>query len=268
MNDILLYENIPAIDKNFQVKIEYGENRNGLNPHWHEHLELLFFVGDGCEMCCDGEKIRVYKDDLVVVNSNEIHSFTSPGTVEHFFVLIWPEFFKDVDFENVILKMCVRNDSFVKQCILNMYREYTEKGTGYDMQIKAYAYSLMAHLKKNYTKEIISERDLKLKNTKMTHLNEILDYISKNYKENITTASIADRCYLNKSYLCRFFKKNMGMSLTEYINKIRVEKAAVLLKNTDESITDIALNVGFSDLNYFSRIFKKVMNCTPKEYKK
>ena len=75
-------------------------------------------------------------------------------------------------------------------------------------------------------------------------------------------------CFLSESYLCRFFKNAMGVSITSYINKIRVEKAAILLKNTDESVTDIAFNVGFSDLNYFSRTFKKIMNCTPKEYKK
>lgn len=268
MNDILLYEKVPVIERNFPVKIQFAKNYKGLHAHWHEHLELLLFVGEGCDVNCNGENIRALKDDLIIVNSNEIHSFSSNDVVEHFYILIWPEFFEDIDFENIILTTHIKKDAFVKECILNIYEEYVNKKPGYDMQIKAYAYSLMAYLMRNYTKERISEHDMTLKKARIKRLDKILKYISDNYQEDITTAKIAKMCFLSESYLCRFFKNAMGVSITSYINKIRVEKAAILLKNTDESVTDIAFNVGFSDLNYFSRTFKKIMNCTPKEYKK
>ena len=58
------------------------------------------------------------------------------------------------------------------------------------------------------------------------------------------------------------------MSPISYINKIRIEKAAALFKNSDRSITEIAMEVGFDDSNYFSRIFKKQMGMSPREYKK
>jgi AraC-like DNA-binding protein len=59
----------------------------------------------------------------------------------------------------------------------------------------------------------------------------------------------------------------MGMPPTQYLNGYRVEKAQTLLKNTDRSITDIALAVGFDDASYFARIFKKQTGMTPREYK-
>ena len=59
----------------------------------------------------------------------------------------------------------------------------------------------------------------------------------------------------------------MGMPPMQYVNSYRIEKAQTLLKNTDRSITDIALAVGFDDASYFARIFKKQTGMTPREYK-
>lgn len=268
VNDMLLYENVPSIERNFPVKIEYEKGNNLLRPHWHEHLELLLFVGDGCNFCCNGENVKVSKNDFIVVNSNEIHSFSAEGAVEHFYILIWPKFFEDIDFENIIIETHIKKDSFIKECVLNMYNEYKQKKAGYDMHIKAYAYMLTGYLMRNYKKERLTENDIIQKRTKIKRLDKIFEYISENYRGNITTAQIAKMCYLNESYLCRFFKKATGITLLSYINEYRIEKAAVLLRNTEENITNVALNAGFSDLNYFSRIFKKNMGCSPKEYRK
>jgi hypothetical protein len=67
---------------------------------------------------------------------------------------------------------------------------------------------------------------------------------------------------------CRFFKKMTGRSALAYVNEYRIEKATVLLTKTDEPIGEIAESVGFDDLNYFSRVFKKVKKCSPGEYRK
>ena len=64
------------------------------------------------------------------------------------------------------------------------------------------------------------------------------------------------------------FKAATGVKLTEYINKYRVDKAATLLLNSDDSVSDIASKVGFDNLNYFDRIFKRYKKLSPKKYKK
>lgn len=69
--------------------------------------------------------------------------------------------------------------------------------------------------------------------------------------------------HLSEGYFCNVFKETMGMTATEYINGLRVKRAADLLTATDMSVTEAALCSGFSDLNYFSRVFKKQMGVTP-----
>ena len=78
---------------------------------------------------------------------------------------------------------------------------------------------------------------------------------------------LADMLYLNEPYFCRLFKNATGQSVMTYINSLRIEKASVLLENSAASITDVALQVGFDDLNYFSRTFKRFMKVTPMQYR-
>ena len=96
----------------------------------------------------------------------------------------------------------------------------------------------------------------------------MLQYIENNYREKITTKDIAAYCFITEEHLCRFFKKTVGKTVVEYITQYRVEKAAVLLINTDETVGNIAASVGFEDINYFSRIFKRIKGMTPREYRK
>ena len=76
------------------------------------------------------------------------------------------------------------------------------------------------------------------------NFNAIVDYIKNHYKESITLKSVADKFYMNSSYLSRIFKKNTGFSFNEYVNYQRIFSAQDLLKNTTKQITDIAISVG------------------------
>ena len=73
---------------------------------------------------------------------------------------------------------------------------------------------------------------------------------------------------MNSQYFCRYFKENLGKTATEYINEVRVEKAAEALIETDEKIINIAQNSGFENMGYFIRRFKKEKGVTPSEYRK
>ena len=99
-------------------------------------------------------------------------------------------------------------------------------------------------------------------------MGDILLYISQHYQSKLTTAELAEHFHLTEHYFCCLFKKETGQSPIDYINKYRIEKAGILLKNTDKNITDIAQQVGFDDSNYFSRIFKKYNGVSPRYYRK
>ena len=93
-------------------------------------------------------------------------------------------------------------------------------------------------------------------------------YIKEHYHEPITLDILATHLGLNKSYLCTIFKKATKDSFCNYTNTVRIEESKKLLKNTSQSMTDIALSVGFSSASYFNTIFKKLEGKTPLEYRK
>ena len=79
---------------------------------------------------------------------------------------------------------------------------------------------------------------------------------------------ISREFYLTPSYLCDIFKKYTGCTITGYLLKIRMEKASGMLLNTNLSLVEIAAQVGYSDYNYFSRLFKRYFNISPNAFRK
>ncbi|MEB9686072.1 AraC family transcriptional regulator [Bacillus thuringiensis serovar pingluonsis] len=94
-----------------------------------------------------------------------------------------------------------------------------------------------------------------------------LDYISKNIYNKINLNTIAKSIKLNASYLSNIFKKEVGISLSEYIQKERVEEAKKLLTLTTYTLVDICTWLNFNDQSYFTKVFKKFTNMTPKQYR-
>ena len=96
----------------------------------------------------------------------------------------------------------------------------------------------------------------------------IKQFIRLNYSSSLSLSEIAKALHINASYASRLFSSKYGKTITEYITHVRIEHAKNLLTTTDVSIGNIALNVGFEDVNYFSRLFKKHTGCSPCKYRK
>lgn len=92
-------------------------------------------------------------------------------------------------------------------------------------------------------------------------------YISQNFHTNITLENVANYVHLHPSYFSTMFKQSIGSSFKEYINMVRIEESKRLLTNTDFSIIDIAIAIGFEDQSYFSKVFKKYTGMTPKQFR-
>lgn len=95
---------------------------------------------------------------------------------------------------------------------------------------------------------------------------EILKFVKEHYNENLTLNLLSKRFYLDNSYLSRTFSKNLGMTFTEYKQKLQISKAMELL-DRGCSINETAQEVGFNDVRYFFRVFKKIVGTTPNQYK-
>jgi len=97
---------------------------------------------------------------------------------------------------------------------------------------------------------------------------KVQDYIHEHYKEDINFQELADRIGVSYSYLRRLYNENLNMSMTDYLNTYRIEKAKNLIKNSNLTLQKIAESVGYSNLQSFKRYFKKYEGITPSEYKK
>lgn len=94
-----------------------------------------------------------------------------------------------------------------------------------------------------------------------------IGYMKEHLQEKITLGEIAQYCYLSTYHFSHLFKKEVGMSFVDFLNKLRIEKAVHFLETTDLPIKLIAARTGFQDTNYFSRKFKMVTNLSPTEYR-
>lgn len=92
-------------------------------------------------------------------------------------------------------------------------------------------------------------------------------FMENNYNKPITLPDIADAVNLNPSYFSRLFKKENGLSVTEYLTQFRLEKAKELLKDNSLRLRDVAESIGFNDISYFSNTFKKYTGMSPTEYR-
>jgi len=95
-----------------------------------------------------------------------------------------------------------------------------------------------------------------------------LQFINQHYPDKLSLTSVAATLHTNPSYLSMLFKKNLGMTFTEHLNQTRVGKSCSLLTSTTLSLSEIASRCGFEDQSYFSKVFKKQMGVSPKEYRK
>ena len=100
------------------------------------------------------------------------------------------------------------------------------------------------------------------------HVNRIKRYVMDNLTERLSIKEIADEVHLAPQYVCTLFKKNMGMTIVEYIDRERIDLAKRLMLISDSRLYEIAEQCGFSDYNYFSSIFKKFAGISAREYRK
>ena len=95
----------------------------------------------------------------------------------------------------------------------------------------------------------------------------VLAYIDRNYMHHLTLNDVSQSVYLNRTYICQLFTKNLGISFVGYLEQLRISKAQELLCATTMSTSEIAKQVGYSGVGYFSKVFKKRLGVTPQQYR-
>ncbi len=117
--------------------------------------------------------------------------------------------------------------------------------------------------------QLASKKYLKIRFTTGNKRIAILhEYLMNNYREDVNLKRLAGLVNMTEGSLCRFFKMNMGITIFEYLNQIKIEFACKLLMDHDLSIMEVCLDSGFNNLSHFNKQFKKTNGATPSEYRK
>ena len=124
--------------------------------------------------------------------------------------------------------------------------------------------NLQYHMVIDYTTLV---HDIKKGDRYDKFMRNVTSYIREHLTDEFSVDQMAKDLYLSRSYLSTKFKKETGMTLSQYMQEQKIEKAKSLLKTTDRSILEIATYLGFSSQGYFQNVFKKCTGMTPKDYR-
>lgn len=126
----------------------------------------------------------------------------------------------------------------------------------------------LGKLIESYIRMLLDKVSAGTYNSRNTLIENVKYYIELNLDYDIKLSQVAKTFHYNEQYLGRLFIKCTGYTFNEFVNLLRISKASTILKTTKKSIVDIALDVGFNNVTYFNRLFKKKFDCTPTQYRK
>ena len=246
----------------------------------HPFYELLFVSGGKLNVESESYSGLLEKNQMIIHRANEFHSLKCIGNNMPTVIIIGFDC-KGTDIERFSIPYRL-DDSEVKKLA-----EIVKEGRNvfappynvpvYDMKKKKDSpfgseqllknlleYFLISLLRRSKNEIVQEER---VENAKLS-ASEIISYIDVNYKEKITLDELAFIFRTNRSTLCKEFKSGTGKTITEYVADKKLLRAMDKIKNTDKTFTEIAEDLNFESIHYFTRFFKKMTGVSPKEFRK
>ena len=256
--------------------IDERHARYDMPYHWHEEVEILHVLTGEFPLVIDGSACRLRAGDVAYIASGRLHGGTPEGCVYECVVfdmrLLLKSndhcrgFISDVISRKVDVSAYLPNGSRVtRHTILPMFEALREHSDGYALitlgclfQFVGEAYKLRAYTLHDAPPTSEARSVLKLK--------KVFELIESRVANPPTLSELSACVGMSPKYFCRFFKQATHRAPMDYISFYRIELACYEMAATEKNVTEIALDVGFGDLNYFIRCFKKHKGVTPKRY--
>ena len=252
--------------------------------HWHPEFEVSMVMEGEVTFAVPGMSTTLKKGDAIFVNTNVLHeSYTIKGAeCVSYSCLFRPEILVGTSSslleEKYILPVITdRNlQSYVmhpdKMSTIAMLKDlyeivdlYNEESFGYEFEIRAKLSRFWCRLieetaESRSTAPLLHEED-------GNRVRRMMEYIHENYSEKISADDIAAAADIGARESARCFQRTIGMSPFDYLTDYRVRMAAIELLRTDDTILDISERCGFNSVSYFGKVFRNMMNCSPREYR-
>ena len=258
--------------------------------HWHPEIEMIYILEGKVEAMVDEESIILTPGQGIFVNQNVLHSFHRvEGYDAVFFSVVFHpamifgygsaalsvKYLSPIS-ENPNMKYLILQDGDPYTAPLIEYMKqvrdyYTAGEYGYELICKANICLMWNEL----LKVPRDESSMVIKSKRIINdeqrIKDAILYIEQHFADPITLDDIARSIHISKSECCRCFQRVLRQTPFEYLLKYRIFHAAKLIQHQDpnaNSISNLAITVGFGNISYFNKVFKRYLHMTPTEYKK
>lgn len=247
----------------FEVKIEdirVTECRSFDFPyHLHNNVEILICTSGSFHITCNDQDRILSSGDIMIAFPGDVHAYYKTDCGEGIMIHFNPHIselisnlFMNSTYENFVTKKSVIP---IAEDLLYHFTN----DSGYTV-----LYGYLHVMTGMILKETQTNKDKQSINT----YHSIIEYIALNFTDKISLKSISQHTGISQSHISRIFSEKVDGGFKHYLNLLRIEKAKTLLKTTDKAIYEIMHESGFFDQCTFNRVFKGMMNCTPKAYRK
>lgn len=262
------------------TRIWYNSQNMDFSSHWHSALEIIMPVENTYDVIIGDEPYHLKPNDLLFIPSGTLHALISPETGARFIHLfdLTPieklhgfSGIQSLIAEPIHMKSHTHPMIYDVVChLLEQIRdEYFNNKEYSELNIYAYLLQMFSKIGYNHlsTNELFPNVRLNKQSEYIQKFNTLLEYIDFHYMEDLDCEEIASSIGFSKFHFSRLFKQYTGFTLRDYITYRRIKAAETLLSEPNLSITEIALQSGFTSISTFNRIFKQEKKCTPSEYR-
>jgi AraC family transcriptional activator of pobA len=271
-----LYEQTRLIDAaKFPINVFHntfhGLNGNVMRLHWHEHYELIYFRRGKATFLVNGQAFAMQPGEILFVDSGQLHTGTSDttGAGEYVAIVFHPSFWGTIT-EGVPFQTWISANHPIHgallQAIEGIMTEFARKEEAFEQAVKAYLLLAYAQLKRSHA--IVPTREWHASIQLAERFKPLIEHLQMHYAEPISVKEAAGGVNFSEYHFCKCFKKATGRTFVEYLQHIRVEEAERLLLRSTASITEIAEQTGFGNINYFDRVFRKFKGFPPSQVRK